>query len=1348
MTHLVWNCRGLGSDTVVRALHGLIRKHRPDLIFLAETKMRDHRVDGVRRRMGYSEAFHVSPSGRAGGLSMWWNESVEVTIGFASKHIIDATVNYVDLNRQARVTWVYGTAYRIEKVEFWRWMREWFKPTNTPWLCGGDFNEILLDHEKSGGASLNYNRPRYLEEFLNVTELMDLDYNGPCFSWRGMRNGHLVEERLDRGLANRQWQDYWPDTMVIHETVIGSDHCPLIIRTQPWAQKTKKLFRFEAFWAKEERCKEIVECCWRQEGHGDGIMRWQRKLNECRVRLTRWSQQAFHSRGRELIGLITRLGVLQHNWRQNWEEIKMVSGRIDRLGEIEEQFWQQRSRVKWLKEGDANTAFFHQSTLQRRRRNKVEKIKDGNGVWIDKQCEVQKHIEEQFKELFSTSGPREWGSMLDCLHHKVSDEMNDGLIKPVTLEEVQTAALQMGGLKAPGPDGFQGIFYHSFWNYLMDDVNGIVQDFMQGVSNPQRLNSTHIVLVPKITNPDSVGHFRPISLCNYSYKIVSKILANRLKPILSEIISTTQGAFVKGRQIQDNIGIAHEMFHFLKLRKARSKFEMGVKLDMHKAYDRVEWDFLEAVMEKLGFSLQWRNLVMGCVKTVELAILLNGQPGKPFIPSRGIRQGDPLSPYLFILVGEVLARLIQHAVERRRLTGIQLNYGCPTISHLFFADDTLIFMRADQQNCVCLLRILDDYCRASGQQVNYQKSCIFFGANVPRSLSVELGHLVGMPLAENPGRYLGLPSIWGRSKKQGLAFVKERILEKVQGWKQCTLSQAGKEVMIKAVIQAIPAYSMHLFKFPKTLCSDFDAIIAEFWWGKRGGRRAFTGCPGVCWGSRKWKELLKARYFPHCSFLDATLGGRASWGWSSLLVGREILLSGAHWQIMNGKSIRLWQDRWMPTISAGKPTVLGDVRVSRNLRVSTMINAVSGTWNIEAIKPFISLVDCEAILDTPIGDRHQEDRLIWPATRNGVYSVRSGYHWMHASSGPLVGRASSSSSIIPNKVWRCMWQLKTPPKIRNFMWRALNRALATMENLFKRRCSPSPCCPICLDQDESVEHMLLLCPWVEPIWFGGPLSYRVNRASISTLPAWVISFFGSNLGSKEEIARILMYMAVTCWHIWKTRCSFVFDHLGIDPNRVIMATLTSVQGFLEATGASVCRPQRARSHPCPPACWGPPCSPFMKVNVDASWEAHSKGGFAGVVIRDHEGKFVAAKRGRIGAPSVAVAEAAAILLGCELAFELELDCIIVESDSRENIHCLTQDISRGSWEAFPDISKALRIGGNFQDCRWSWTPRSANLAAHALASRRNPEMCDVVWVNIPPSSLVHVLNKDGLPCPH
>ncbi|KAB2596574.1 hypothetical protein D8674_032024 [Pyrus ussuriensis x Pyrus communis] len=177
------------------------------------------------------------------------------------------------------------------------------------------------------------------------------------------------------------------------------------------------------------------------------------------------------------------------------------------------------------------------------------------------------------------------------------------------------------------------------------------------------LNQTLIVLIPKVPSSEHVTQFRPINLCNYSYKILSKILANRLKLLLPTIISPSQNAFVAGRQIQDSIGIAHEMFHFLKGRKTMNRFEMGIKLDMQKAYDRVEWDFLDVVMEKMGFCSRWRSLIRGCVSSVKFVVLLNGQAGSSFAPSRGLRQGDPFSPYLFILVGEVLSRLIQGVVE-------------------------------------------------------------------------------------------------------------------------------------------------------------------------------------------------------------------------------------------------------------------------------------------------------------------------------------------------------------------------------------------------------------------------------------------------------------------------------------------------------------------------------------------------------------------------------------------------------------------------------------------------------------------------------------------------------------
>ncbi|KAM1965619.1 hypothetical protein ACFX15_045929 [Malus domestica] len=158
---------------------------------------------------------------------------------------------------------------------------------------------------------------------------------------------------------------------------------------------------------------------------------------------------------------------------------------------------------------------------------------------------------------------------------------------------------------------------------------------------------------------------------------------------------------------------------------------MGIKLDMNKAYDRVEWDFLETVMEHLGFQRRWIAMVMQCVKTVEFSILINGRPGRAFKPSRGLRQGDPLSPYLFLIISEVLSLLISKAVQQGFLEGLKISASGPVLSHLLFADDTLIFLMATKQNCRNLSSLLQVFCRASGQQVSLQKSVIYFGLNTP-----------------------------------------------------------------------------------------------------------------------------------------------------------------------------------------------------------------------------------------------------------------------------------------------------------------------------------------------------------------------------------------------------------------------------------------------------------------------------------------------------------------------------------------------------------------------------------------------------------------------------------------
>ncbi|CAN6559066.1 unnamed protein product [Malus baccata var. baccata] len=1058
------------------------------------------------------------------------------------------------------------------------------------------------------------------------------------------------------------------------------------------------------------------------------------------------------------------------NWGMNWEEIKEKSRVIDGLWAQEESYWQQRSRVKWLREGDANTTFFHQSTLQQRRRNKVLKIKDGNGDWVDNPIRVRQLVDDHFIQVFTSGGNRNWGTLLDCVNPTVTEMMNLMLTAPVLEEEVKDAALHMGGLKAPGPDGFQGVFYQSFWEYIVRDVNELIKSLILGQDSPCKLNSTHIVLIPKVQNPETVTQFRPISLCNYSYKVLSKVLVNRLKPIMPTLISSSQNAFVAGRQIQDNIGIAHELCHFLKVRKTKSKFELGIKLDMQKAYDRVEWDFLEAVMERMGFSDIWRKLIMGCVTSVNFAVILNRMPGNKFAPSRGLRQGDPLSPFLFLLVGEVLSRLIQDAIDKRMLKGVKMNVGGPVISHILFADDTLIFLKANKKNCRNLVKLLEAYCLASGQGINAQKSCVFFGANTPEAVSTELGLILAMPVVNNPGSYLGVPAVWGRSKSRGLAYVNGRLLGKLQGWIQSTLSRAGKEVLIKAVAQAIPAYPMNIFKFPTSVCNEMDALIARFWWGDMGGGRKIhwvsmetlglqkrMGGLGFrsfqefnvallakqCWRlinepDSLWAMVLEARYFPNCSFFDARKGGRASWAWSSLLAGRDLILQGAHKQIMGGDGVRVWVDIWLPSLPFGHPSPSGGVTVTRNTRVSSLICQTTHDWDITFLNPFLSSQEQSAILETPIGNSRRNDRLVWADSRNGKFSVRSGYHWLQVRSISLRDHRHPSVRVVPEWVWNAIWKVEVPAKMRHFLWTTVHNAIATKASLYRCRSSTTPLCLICNCNEETIKHLLLLCPWVGSIWLGGALKYNVNCGRITSWVLWLQSAFEHNLGSDASRSWVQAYVVFSCWHIWKTRCEFVFNNLPINSSKVLMVIHNSMEAFSEARRESGAIVTANSNRVGIVSSWSPPAAPFCKSKF-------ANFGFVGVVVRNAVGEFVAAARYAIAASSAALAEAYALLRGCEVGSSLGLSSVIFESDSLESIFCLTGSMEDGSWEAFPTLVRVMELGKTFQNCRWSWVPRSANVAADSLASTNNQEMCDIVWVDRPPSSLVHVLNNDGLP---
>ena len=379
-------------------------------------------------------------------------------------------------------------------------------------------------------------------------------------------------------------------------------------------------------------------------------------------------------------------------------------------------------------------------------------------------------------------------AIFEVIQPLVTEDMNISLTREFTRQEVEIALKDMAPLKALGPDGMPPIFFQSFWRLIGDDVSKAVLDFLNSCHIPKEFNFTYVTLIPKMKNPKKISEFRPISLCNVIYKLISKVLANCLKPLLPSIVSENQSAFQASKVITDNILMAFETLHYMKNHQTGNTSFMALKLDMSKAYNRVEWSFVECLLKKMGFHSKWVDLMMECITTISYSILINGEPSHTIHPSRGLRQRDPLSPYIFLLCTEGLHGLLTRAVASSDIRGISICRNEPRLTHLFFADNSLLFCRASIQECMHIQALLSTYEEASRQKLNRDKTTLFFSKITDTEIQDSIKDLLGVLEIKQYEKYLGLPSFVGRNKKASLAFIKEQVWKKLQGWKEKLLS--------------------------------------------------------------------------------------------------------------------------------------------------------------------------------------------------------------------------------------------------------------------------------------------------------------------------------------------------------------------------------------------------------------------------------------------------------------------------------------------------------------------------------------------------------------------------------
>lgn len=417
-----------------------------------------------------------------------------------------------------------------------------------------------------------------------------------------------------------------------------------------------------------------------------------------------------------------------------------------------------------------------------------------------------------------------------AIQPSVSQATNDMLISIPSASEIKEALFSIHPNRAPGPEGFSANFFQSNWATVRYAIIKEIQDFFTTNILPSSINETHIRLIPKILSPKRVVDYRPIALCNVYYKIISKILSLRLKPVLEEIISENQSSFIQERAISDNVLITHEMLHHLKISKAQKNYSMTVKTDISTTYDRLEWTFLETVLLRMGFHSRFVSWIMQCITTGMYSFIINDEVTCFVKPYLGIRQGDPISPYVFIICGEVLSGLCKEAQRDGSMIGIRVATKCPRINHLLFADDTMFFVRSNQQSCLPLKEILAKYEKASGQMINPDKSSIPFSTRTRIDDRICVKQVLGIEKERGVGKYLGLPELFGRKKRDLFASIVDRIQQRAVCYSSHQLSPAGKLTLLKTVLTAISTFAMTCFLVPINLCKKIQSVMTRFWW--------------------------------------------------------------------------------------------------------------------------------------------------------------------------------------------------------------------------------------------------------------------------------------------------------------------------------------------------------------------------------------------------------------------------------------------------------------------------------------------------------------------------------------
>ncbi|XP_012850055.1 PREDICTED: uncharacterized protein LOC105969825 [Erythranthe guttata] len=1230
-------------------------------------------------------------------------------------------------------TAVYARCSRSERRVLWNSFRDIFETIgDTPWISGGDFNSILLESERNRSVS---DRRLDMAEFgamVSDCELLDAGFSGAssCYSWESPSGTHL----------SRTW----------------SDHAPLLVSSAASSSRPPASFRFQHMWIRHATFRQIVEQVWDFPCAQTGMHRLHTKLRRLKQKLQWWNWNVFGDVFKNKERAEAAVLEAEHIYDldrspENRANLKKATAELTLMLNIEEDFWKQKAACRWATDGERNSKFFHSLVKKKRCVNRIHSISHGDLVLTSAQ-EIKDSGVDFFSKLLTNDMP----SLLpvdESLFSAPQRDFSSVSTRP-SVEEIKDAVFGICRDSASGPDGYSSLFYQHCWDLIQCDVCEAVWDFFEGGSMPASFTATTLVLIPKVDFPTAWTDFRPISLCNVTNKIITKVLTNRLAPHLPHIISPSQSGFVQGRLISDNILLAQEMVHLISVRCRNPN--LILKLDMAKAYDRVQWRFLFRVLELMGFSANLVDIIRRCVSSCQFSLLINGELTGYFTSSRGLRQGDPLSPTLFVLAAEYFSRGLDALYSRCPSMFYSTRGGIP-ISHLAYADDVMIFTSCHNFGLKKLRDFLDHYCRTSGQLISVHKSTFTVDRACSDGHLRTISRILSYPRKDLPIIYLGAPLYKGRDRGSLFHTLLDRMQARISGWARTALAFGGRLALIRSTLSTMALHLVQVIQPPQYIIQQIEQCMARFLWGSYGNQRRphWVAWETICrpvgeggLGLRRltdvidaftyklwfrfraqdslWARFLRNKYcrnrFPGSSVVSSLY----STVWKRMCRVRERVQAQIFWRIGPGH-VYFWHDHWF-----GDGPLSGIIDGGRLTSVRVEYYLVNGQWDRNKLAEDIPFEWIDRICSVPISGA-SGDLPIWRASSDGKFSLTSAW-------------ALIRQQHTPTPLLRIFWGSCLTPTISIFLWRLLLQRLPVDTKLQSRGtslasrcyCCPDPSIPVSslVSQSvespsvESIDHIFVESPTAKRVWHHFFYLFGYTPAHTTHIPQILLywqHFTSHTLTHHTHITTIVPCLIL--WYLWIARNDSKHKDITVRASSIIYRVIQHIRilhqtnllsadswtgiphmaeslGLYYRVGTPTLTPHRV--------VWLPPDPGWVKLNTNGARRASTQIAAIGGIIRGSDAEAIVAFHERISAPSSIAAELAALASGLRFVIQRQFTRVWIELDAEVAVRLLSHT-DQGHWSLQSSLT-AIRNSLSTLEYRITHIYREGNKVADALAN--------------------------------